>query len=133
MLRKAIVLMCMAAGAVGASVQPARAQQTVNFTLGYFAVRGEDARDSTDILRNDRRFLTFDVGDFNTATVGGEWLVPFGSYFEGGAGVSFARRTVPSFYTNQSRVGGGSIDQDLKLRMVPISFTIRALPLGQSS
>ena len=133
MFRRALVLMCMTVGAFAVSPQPAHAQQTVNFTLGYFAVRGEDARDATDVLVNDRRFLTFDVSDFNSATVGGEWLVPFGHFFEGGAGVSFSRRTVPSYYTNESRLGGGSVDQDLRLRMVPISFTIRALPLGQSS
>ena len=132
MFRRAVVLMCTVAGALGVA-PPAHAQQTVNFTLGYFAVRGEDARDPTDILRNDRRFLTFDVADFNSATVGGEWLIPIGQFIEGGAGISFSRRTVPSFYTNESRVGGGSVDQDLRLRMVPIAFTIRALPFGQGS
>ena len=132
MFRRALVLMCTA-GALGLAPQPAHAQQTLNFTLGYFAVRGEDARDTTDVLVNDRRYLTFDVADFNSATVGGEWLVPIGQFIEGGAGISFSRRTVPSFYTNESRVGGGSIDQDLRLRTVPISFTLRVLPLGQRS
>jgi hypothetical protein len=114
-------------------VQPARAQQTLNFTIGYFAVRGEDGRDSTDVLRNDRRFLTFDVADLSSGTIGGEWLVPLGRFFEGGAGVSVSRGTTHSYYTNWSTTSGGTVDQELRLRMTPFSFTLRALPLGQTS
>src|SRR5262245_30932737 len=80
------------------SAQPALAQQTLNFSLGYFAVRGEDARVEGDVLLDNRDLLVFDVSDFNSATIGGEWLVPLGAYFEAGAGVAFSRRTVPSVY-----------------------------------
>ena len=133
MFKRAAALLCVCASALCASAQPANAQQTLNFTLGYFAVRGEDARDADDILRSDRNFLTFDVHDFNSASVGGEWLVALGNYFEGGAGISFSRRTVESFYTQYSRPGGGTVDQDLRLRLVPLAFTIRAVPTGQES
>ena len=129
--RAAVILLLVSA--MGATAQPAHAQQTLNFTLGYFSVRGEDARTSGDILTNDRRFLTFDIGDFNGPTVGAEWLVPFGNYFEGGAGVSVTRKTVPSVYTCCTANNGDEIVQDLRLRTVPVSFTVRAIPTGQRS
>ena len=118
---------------VAATAQPAFAQQTLNFSLGYFTVRGEDARVEGDVLTENRSLLAFDVDDFNGASVGGEWLVPLGQYFEGGAGVAFSRRTVPSVYHDFVDNDGSEIEQDLRLRIVPISFTIRVLPLGQSS
>jgi hypothetical protein len=116
-----------------AGVQPATAQQTLNFSLGYFTVRGEDARVERDILNEERNFLLFDVSDFNGASVGGEWLVPLGNYFEGAAGVGFTRRTVPSVYRELVDSDGTEIDQDLRLRIVPVAFTFRVLPMGQSS
>jgi hypothetical protein len=132
MFKRAAVIFFLAS-AMGATAQPAHAQQTLNFTLGYFTVHGEDARTTGDILTSDRRFLTFDLGDFNGATVGGEWLVPFGNYFEGGAGISFTRRTVPSVYTCCTASNGDEVVQRLRLRTVPISFTVRAVPTGQHS
>lgn len=121
------------AASVVTSAQPAFAQQTLNFSLGYFTVRGEDARVEGDVLTANRNLLAFDLSEFNGATVGGEWLVPLGQYFEGGAGLSFSRRTVPSVYQDFVDDDGSEIDQDLRLRIVPVSFTIRVLPLGQSS
>jgi hypothetical protein len=118
---------------VAATAQPAFAQQTLNFSLGYFTVRGEDARVEGDVLNANRNLLAFDLSEFNGAAVGAEWLVPLGEYFEGGAGLAFSRRTVPSVYQDFVDDDGTEIDQDLRLRIVPISFTIRVLPLGQSS
>ncbi len=123
----------VACATVAATAQPAFAQQTLNFSLGYFTVRGEDARVEGDVLTENRSLLAFDVDDFNGASVGGEWLVPLGQYFEGGAGVAFSRSTVPSVYRDFVDNDGSEIEQDLRLRIVPISFTIRVLPLGQSS
>src|SRR5215510_10730331 len=88
--------------------QAARAQQTVNLN-----------------------FLTFDVDAFNGGSIGGEWLLPVGRYIEAGAGVSFTRRTVESFYTRLVNDDRSNINQDLRLRMVPAAFTFRVLPLGQ--
>jgi len=113
------------------SPEAARAQQTVNLSLGYFTVRGQDARVAGDVLNASRNFWTFDVNDFNGGSIGGEWLVPVGRYIEAGAGVSFTRRTVPSYYTRFFNEDRSNIAQDLRLRMLPAAFTFRLLPLGQ--
>ena len=56
-----------------------------------------------------------------------------GRIVEGGIGVSFSSRTVPSVYLDFVDPDGTEIDQDLTLRMVPLAFTVRVLPLGQRS
>lgn len=127
------MVLVLLSGALVMSPRPAAAQQTLNFSLGYFTVRGEDARVEGDVLNENRSFLVFDVSDFNGATVGAEWLVPLGEYFEAGAGLSFSRRTVPSVYADFVDVDGSEIEQDLRLRLVPVAFTIRVLPLRQTS
>jgi hypothetical protein len=119
-------------GVLGAA-QSALAQQTLNFSLGYFTARGEDARVEQDVLVSRRNDLVFDLGDFNGASVGGEWLVPLGNYVEAGAGIAFSRRTVPSVYARFVDRDGSEIEQDLRLRIVPVAFTVRVLPLGQTS
>jgi len=40
---------------------------------------------------------------------------------------------VPSVYTAFTDNFGNEIEQELRLRLVPVSFTVRALPLGQSN
>ena len=120
MLGAAVVLIC----ATAADAQD-RGKQTLNFTLGYFTPLGEDARIDNDVLNANRTFLVFDIKDFNGASVGGEWLFPLASHVEGGIGLSFSRRTVPSFYEGFTDPDGTEVDQDLRLRMVPLAFTLR--------
>ena len=120
--------------AVLASASPALAQkQTVNFTIGGFVPRGEDGRVGGDVITENRTFLVFDVDEFNSVTVGAEWLFPIGSFVEGGAGVSFTGRSVPTVYTCCVDNAGNEIEQELRLRRIPIDLTMRFLPLGKSS
>jgi hypothetical protein len=132
-MRTAFIYPLLTAIAVIAHASDARAQQTLNFSLGYFTPLGTDARVEDDVLAVNQTFLAFDVDDFNGASIGGEWLMPLGNYFEGGIGVSFSRRTVPSVYQDFIDSDGSEIEQDLRLRLVPISFSFRLLPLGQQS
>jgi hypothetical protein len=132
MSRKFLLGLALCGGLV-AEAQPAAAQQTINLSFGYFALRGQDARVSGDVLNANRNFLSFDIKDFNGPTVGGEWLVPLGQYLEAGAGLSFTRRTVPSVYTDFVNADQSEIEQDLRLRTVPIDFTFRLVPLGEHS
>ena len=114
-------------------VAPAQAQQqSVSFSLGYFAVRGEDARISDDVLVENLSLFSFDLAGFNNASVGGEWLIGLGEYLEAGVGLGFYRRTVASVYDDFVDADGSEIKQDLKLRVIPFTATVRFLPLGQS-
>lgn len=123
---------CLVAGAaLLMTAGEAAAQQTLNFSLGYFTLRGEDARTEGDVLNANRTFLAFDLADFNGPSIGTEWLVPLGNFVEAGAGVSFSRRTVASVYQGFVESDGSEIEQDLRLRRVPVDFTVRVLPLGQ--
>jgi hypothetical protein len=131
MSRQLWLVLTLACSSVALDAQPARAQQTFNVSLGYFTVRGQDARVAGDVLNANRNFLTFDIKDFNGASIGGEWLVPIGRHIEAGAGLAFTRRTVPTVYTNFVNANNSEINQDLRLRMVPVAFTFRVLPLGQ--
>jgi hypothetical protein len=107
-------------------------QQSLNFSFGLFAVRGEDARVEDDALVANRGLYTFDFDDFNSPSLGVEYLAGIGEFLEAGAGVGFTTRTVPTIYEEFVRPGGGEIEQELKLRTVPMSATLRVLPLGRS-
>lgn len=108
------------------------AQQSLNLYGGGFVTKGEDARDRNDVLWNNLDFLAFNIKDFNGATVGAEYLVGLSEFLDAGLGVGVYKRTVPSVYADLV-VSGAEIEQDLKLRMVPFTATIRFLPLGRSA
>jgi outer membrane protein W len=142
MLRQTTARLLLVLTAVLGAATAASAQQTLNFNIGYFTIRGQDARTGAgcttcgrdvDVLIADKDFLTFEFSDFNSATFGGEWLVPLGQFAEAGAGLSFSRRTVPSVYTNYVNANGTEVDQDLRMRLMPIDLTIRLVPLGRRS
>jgi len=109
------------------------AQQSLNFYIGGFVPKGEDARDREDVLWNNLDFLAFDIKDFKGATAGVEYLVGLNEFLDAGLGVGIYRRTVPSVYAYEVRRNGTEIEQDLKLRMVPFTATVRLLPMGRSA
>jgi hypothetical protein len=133
MLNRTGSRVALACATLMALAAPAAAQQTLNLSVGLFTPTGEDARVQGDVLTANRTFLVFDVGEFNGPSVGGEWLLPIGRYVEGGAGVSFTRRTVPTVYEDFVDDDGTEIDSDLRLRIVPAAFTLRVIPTGQGS
>jgi opacity protein-like surface antigen len=105
--------------------------QAFGFNLGYFAIKGDDGRSEDDVLFRNKDSLIFDTKDFNGAAIGAEWLIGLGEYLEGGVGVSFYQKTVPSIYGALVQDDGTEIEQDLKLRIVPITATVRFLPIGR--
>jgi hypothetical protein len=115
----------------------ASAQQSVNFYIGGFTPRSFDARGTDDVLYSDRFVLAdplfFNIKDLNGVTLGGEWLVGLGDLFDAGLGVGFYQRTAPSVYDQLTNPDGSEIAQDLKLRIVPITATVRFLPLGHKA
>ena len=114
-------------------VSRGEARNAIGFNIGYFAVRGEDSRVVDDVLLADLNDFAFQVKDFNGATFGGEWLFGLGDYLEGGLGVGFYQRTVPSVYADLQDTDGTEIAQDLKLRVVPMAATLRFLPIGRGN
>lgn len=113
------------------SADPAFAQQALNFSVGYLTVRGEDSRVEGDVLVANRELFLFDFDDFNTMSLGAEWLAPLGDYFEIGAGIGFTSRGVDTIYEDFVRPDESEIEQELKLRVIPITGTVRILPLGR--
>ena len=107
---------------------PASAQQAVNIFVGDFLPKRLDSRDSHDIFRQDNDFLKFDFTTLNGPIVGGGWTVGLADLFDAGIDVGFYQRTTPAVYNRLSTTG--QVQQDLNLRIIPITATIRFLPLG---
>jgi hypothetical protein len=108
----------------------ALAQQSINFYVGGFVPRGLDSRGTDDVLFQNGNFLLFDLKDFKGVTAGGEYLVGLGDFFDAGLGVGIYSKTSPAIYRDFLHPGGAEIEQDLKLRVIPVTATIRFLPLG---
>ena len=112
------------------------APSTVNFTIGYFALKDLPSRVDDDVLLNNLQNefpLLFELKDFNSATIGVEYLLGVGSNFEAGVGIGFTQRTVPTIYAGFTHGNGAEIEQELKLRQVPVTFTGRFLLLPRGS
>jgi hypothetical protein len=109
----------------------------LTFSIGGFVPKGESSRDDDDVLVNNlcciENPLAFRVGDFHGGTIGVEYLVGLGEFFDAGLGVGYYKRTVPSVYLNLVNENGAEIQQSLSLRVVPFSATIRFLPLGHTN
>lgn len=123
--------------AILAAAPAAQAQDhslIVNF--GYFSLKGQDSRVDGDILNAERCIdttfacepLLFQVEDFDNGTVSADWVVGLGDYFEATAGIGYYQETTPSIYEFLTNSDGTEIQQDLKLRVVPITLTARFIP-----
>ena len=122
----ALLVLAVSAGLA----RPASAQQTVTIQLGAFLPKGEDARVEGDVLVVNRQYLLFDFGDFNGFLVGGDWSFALGEYVEAGAGFGYYQATVRTVYDEWVNEDGSEIQQDLKLRIMPLTAVVKILPLG---
>ena len=114
---------------------PASAQvvQSLHVGVGGFFPKGFDARVEGDVLVENLSVgepLFFEIGDFRSGQVFGEWNVAFGDHIEVGAGIGYFQSTVPSVYEFLVNDDGSEIRQDLKLRVVPVTGIVRFLPVG---
>jgi hypothetical protein len=121
---------------------PAQAQDHgFSVSAGYFAPRGEDGRTDGDVLNANRCIdtaflcepLLFDVDDFGGFSIGGEYLIGIGKYLEAGAGVGYYQGSTSSIYEFVTRPDSSEIEQDLKLRIVPITGTLKFVPTGRDA
>lgn len=129
----AAALTAVAPAPASAQVTRVESRQSIGFNLGYFALKGLDSRADGDVLFADLDSLAFEVKDFNSVTFGGEWLFGVSDYVDVGVGAGFYQRTVPSVYAHLTHADDTEIEQDLKLRIVPLTATVRFLPLGRGS
>ena len=129
----AAILAPVAAQAQIRQVSSSDHRQAIGFTLGGFFPRGEDSRVEGDTLVADLDDLLFDIKDFKGGSVSGEWLFAVSDYVEAGVGVGYYQRTVPSVYRGFVNANNSEIEQNLKLRIVPFTATVRFLPIGRGS
>ncbi|MEO6223935.1 MAG: hypothetical protein ABIP90_11865, partial [Vicinamibacterales bacterium] len=90
------------------------------------------ARGSDDVLVEDLNSLSFRVKDFRGGLVFGEWNTTFDDRVELSLGAGFYRRTVPSVYTDFVDIDLSEIEQDLRLRVIPVSAVVRFLPFNRA-
>ena len=127
------VLALVAPAGAAAQVTRVEPRQSVGFNVGYFALRSIDSRVDGDVLFADLDSLAFDVDNFNSATFGGEWLFGLTEFLEGGVGLGFYQHTESTVYRHFTHFDNTEIEQDLKLRVIPFTATVRFLPLGRGS
>jgi len=110
----------------------AAAQQSVNvFVGGFLPSVASGGRSADDVIQGNMDFLSFNAGDFNGVTFGGEFLAGLGDFFDVGLGAGYYSQTVHSVYTDFVDDSGADIQQDLRLRIAPFTATIRFLPFGR--
>jgi hypothetical protein len=149
-MKKALVLGCtilLAPSLASAQIRQVSstndAKNTVNFTVGFFALKGLDSRVTDDVLLNELlnpfevnghpQPLLFTISDLNSVPFGGEYLLGIGPHFEAGVGLAYSQKTAHSVYANLTHSNGDEVMQDLKLRQVPVTFTGRFLLLPRGS
>jgi hypothetical protein len=129
----AAILAPVAAHAQIRQVSSSEHRQAIGFTLGGFFPKGEDSRVDGDTIVADLNDLLFEVKDFTGGSFSGEWLFVPNNYVEAGVGVGFYQRTVPSVYRGFVNANNREIEQNLKLRIVPVTATVRFLPIGHAA
>lgn len=130
-LLPALSLVVLVLGVVAPA--PSYAQQSLNLYVGGFVPHAEDTRTNGDVLLGNLDFLAFNLKDFNAATIGGEWLFGVSDWIDAGLGFGIHSKSVPSVYSGLTHSNGGEIEQDLKLRVIPFTATVRFLPTGRDA
>jgi hypothetical protein len=135
MTRRMLLSLCAIGVLSGFVVTPVvSAQQSVNFYLGAFNPTGKTTdltdRGVDDVFFQNADFLGFDFDDFNGVTLGGEYLVGLGDFFDAGLGIGYYQQSTLATDLDFTFPNGSPIDADLKLKIVPVWATVRYLPLG---
>jgi len=118
------------------SSSPADSRNAVSFSVGYFGLKGIESRDPDDVIVGDlvnAHPLLFEVNDLNRATFGGEYLFAPTRHVEVGVGLGFSQKTISTVYADITHSNQDNIQQDIKLRMIPVNFTGRFLVLPRGS
>jgi len=130
MLKRIVVAALLVFAVTAGLAGPASAQQAITVQLGAFLPKGEGSRVEGDVLVVNRQYLLFDFGDFNGFLISGDWSVALGEYLETGAGFGFYQATVPTVYADWINEDGSEIEQDLALRIMPLTAVVKIFPAG---
>ena len=127
------VLLPAAAQAQITRVSGSDTRQSFGVNLGAFLPNGEDSRVDNDVLVTNLNSLLFDIDDFKGFSFGAEYLFGVTKYIEVGGDLSYYQKTAPSIYRPPlfDESDGSDIEQDLKLKIVPVTASVRFLPLGR--
>ena len=109
-------------------VTRADARHSVGFNLGYFMVNGEDGRVDDDVLSRILNDLAFQVERLQQLDVRRRVALRREQLPRDRRRLRLLQRTVTEVYRDFVNDNGSEIAQDLKLRIVPITATIRFLP-----
>ena len=117
------------------SARATRGSSTVNFTLGYFFLKGIESRvDGGRAAERICRTCIRCCSRSRTSTgfaFGGEYLFGLGRYIEAGVGVGYyAAHRAERLRRPRRTPSDVEIEQELKLRQVPVTFTGRFLLLA---
>jgi hypothetical protein len=139
-MRRSVFIAAVFGATLALAPQAASADQIFGVNLGGFFPRGEDSRVTGDVLRENLSFRTLvtdrggdELRTFDGFSVAGEYFVGVGDYIEVGGGVGFYQKTVGSFYSDFVDLDGTDIEQNTKLRIVPVTVAVRAFPIGRTT
>jgi len=139
MSRKASVAGLLVTALLGVPVA-AHADSLLGFHAGGFFIRAEDARTSGDVLRENLSFRTLIDSDFdsplkvfNGPLFSGEYLIGLGDFVEAGVGVGYYQKSAASVYSDFVDTDGTEIEQTTKVRLIPVTVSVRAFPIGRTT
>ncbi len=139
----ALILAPAAAQAQIRQVSSSDHRHAIGVTLGGFFPKGgcdeaagqifvDDCHRTTgDTIVADLNDLLFEIKDFRGASFSGEYLFAINEYLEAGFGAGFYKHTVNSVYRDVVNDDRSEIAQELELRIVPMTATVRFLPIGR--
>ena len=156
-LVRSILALGLALAATPASAQVIHSLQ---FGVGIVLPRGFDGRESGDVLVENLTGFEIEPGltsalafpdvencfdrfnvtsrpsncinGFRTGKIFGEWNVAFGDRLEVGVGLGYHRKTVLSLYRDLYNENGTDIEQDIRLRVIPLTGVVRFMPFGRA-
>ncbi len=116
-------------------VSGADTRHSFGVNLGGFFPKGEDSRVEGDVLVENRSTFIFDLDEFKGFSFGGEYLFGVTDHIEVGADVSYYQSTAPSVYDPffATHEDGRLIEQEFKLRIIPVTASVRFIPTGRNS
>ena len=144
-MRRSVLVSTFLVAALSAAPRVAAADTLFGGTFGGFFPTGQEGRVTGDVLNetfgfpNGFRTLWDDEGDkdpiklFGGPSIGGEVLFGLGDFIEAGVGVGYTSKERDSFYTDFTDVDGSDIEQFTRMRIVPLSLTVRAFPIGRTT